>query len=465
MTSGINTREIVLEMLLEVRSNNIFSHQMIKNVLDKYDYLEVQEKRFMKRLFEGTIERMIELDYWISQYAKVKNNKMKPVIRTILQMSIYQILYMDAVPDSAVCNEAVKLTKKKKYHQLNGFVNGVLRTIVRERDTLVYPDESKDPCVALSVRYSMPQWLVETWCDTYGLEVTKVMLEDLLAEHSVTVRLDETLTQQEVEKVIKEWESHKIDMRKHTYLSYAYALGNVEGLSKLTYFQKGLYTVQDVSSMLVAEVAQVMADDKVLDLCAAPGGKSLHLATKLKRLKGNGWVEARDVSQGKVAIIEENKGRLQVLNLTTKIADARVLEEELIEAMDVVVADVPCSGLGVIGKKRDIKYRVTKESMESLVILQQEIVATAMQYVKIGGTLLYSTCTIHRGENEEIVEWMVSSGEYVLESLDPYLPECLHSESTKKGYLQLLPGIHECDGFFIARLRRIEKGQTSGTDT
>ncbi len=478
MTNSVNARELVLDMLLEVTNEKVFSHIMIKNVLDKYDYLEAQEKKFIKRLFEGTIERMIELDYIISQYAKVKGNKMKPVIRNILRMSIYQILYMDAVPDSAVCNEAVKLTKRKKYHQLNGFVNGVLRTIAREQDVLVYPDSKKEPTLALSVLYSMPEWLVKKWINVYGEKITKVILKDLLEEHLITVRLDERLLPKEVEQVMAEWKTNKIQVIENVYLKYAYHLKNVEGLQKLTYFQKGFYTVQDVSSMFVAEVANVAAGDRILDLCAAPGGKALHLATKLKILEkqdlkeenqedvtkdsmGNfceGVVEARDVTVEKVAIIQENQERLKIDNIITKVADARVLEEALVETMDVVIADVPCSGLGIIGKKRDIKYHVSEERISSLVTLQKEIMTTAMNYVKVGGTLLYSTCTINEEENEKMVQWMLSCGKYELESLDSYLPKSLHSDSTKKGYLQLLPGVHKCDGFFLARLKRVEEG-------
>lgn len=445
-------------MLLEVTSKQVFSHIIIKDVLDKYDYLEVQEKRFIKRLFEGTIERMIELDYIIAQYAKVKGNKMKPAIRNILRMSIYQLLYMDSVPDSAVCNEAVKLVKKKKYHQLGGFVNGVLRTISRERSEIVYPDKEKEPVKWLSIQYSMPEWILEKWIPVYGIEAVANMVESMLQEQPITVRIDETCSKEEVAAVLEEWNRRGVVYTQHSYLPYAYQLQRVDGIASYEGFQQGWYTVQDISSMLVAEVAHVAADDCVLDVCAAPGGKTLHIATKLKALNGHGTVEARDVSQIKCDYIEENRCRLQLTNVTTRVADARVYEKQLKETVDLVIADVPCSGLGVMGKKRDIKYHMNPAQIAEIVQLQRQIMSVVKEYVKVGGTLLYSTCTINPEENEEMVAWLVSEGGFELEAIDSYLPECLHSDTTQLGYLQLVPSVQESDGFFLARLRRIEEG-------
>ncbi len=449
----VNTRELVLDMLLEMEQQNTFSHMMLKQTLDKYDYLEVRDKRFIKRLFEGIIERTIELDYWIGQFAKIKG-KMKPTIRWILRLSIYQILYMDSVPDSAACNEAVKLTKKKKYHQLNGFVNGVLRNFSRQKETLQYPDQKKTPKLWMSVFYSMPEWIVEKWIGDFGIEETEKILADLMKEHAVTIRMSELLTEDEKQKVIKEWEEKEIAWEMHPYLSYAYRLQNVDGMHNLTCFQKGYYTVQDVSSMLVAEVANIRKDMSIIDVCAAPGGKSLHMATKLA---GTGHVEARDVTDYKVSLIEENIARLQLKNIDAKVMDATVLDESCIGAADLVLADVPCSGLGVMGKKRDIKYRVTMEEVKEIVALQKQIISTVKQYVKEGGTLLYSTCTITKEENKEMVDWILQQGDFALESIDSYLPKCLQGNTTKQGYLQLIPGVHDCDGFFIARFVRVKK--------
>ena len=220
---------------------------------------------------------------------------------------------------------------------------------------------------------------------------------------------------------------------------------------KLPDFANGRLIAQDVSSMLVGEIAGFAGNEKVLDICAAPGGKSMHAADLVK----DGCVEARDVSDYKTSLICENAKRLDQRNIVTKTWDATILDPDAIGKFDVVLADVPCSGLGVMGRKRDIKYRVTPQSLQELTMLQRCIMDTVWQYVKPGGTMIYSTCTIHRAENEEMVEYLTSEYPFVTESLDDYLPVCLRSDTTGKGYLQLLPGIHECDGFFIARLKRV----------
>ena len=216
-------------------------------------------------------------------------------------------------------------------------------------------------------------------------------------------------------------------------------------------FRKGNIQVQDVSSMLAGEIAAPKEGDYVIDLCAAPGGKSLYLADKLH---GTGRVDARDLSRTKTDMIRENALRQNFLNVVVTEKDATQLDSESLEKADIVLADVPCSGLGVIGKKKDIKYKLNPGKILDLVNLQRKILEQASTYVKPGGTLIYSTCTIGKEENLDNIEWFTENYPYELESLDPYLCRELWSETTRKGYLQLLPGIHKCDGFFMARLKR-----------
>ena len=447
----MNTREIVLDMLLLVSSGKVFSHEIIKDGLDKYDYLEKYEKKFIKRLFEGTIERRIELDYIIGLFAKVKKNKMKPVILEVLRMGIYQVLYMNSIPESAICNEAAKLVKKKKYHQLTGFVNGVLRNVIRSKDNISYPKKENGIVEYLSVKYSMPTWIVEKWIATYGGELTETILKDLLDTRAISIRVDENISKDKYIEIEKEWQDKGVKYTKHPYLSYAYLIENIDGMLQLESFTKGVYTVQDISSMLVAQVAGVVVNDTIIDVCAAPGGKAIHMATKLN---GSGKVIACDVSDAKVDRINENIARMNLANIETRVQDAKVFNKDFEDKADVLIADLPCSGLGVIGKKRDIKYNISSEQILDIVNLQKEIFANVKKYVKKGGVLIYSTCTINSLENEDMIKWICSQGEFELESLNPFLDKILHSESTQKGYLQLLPGVHQCDGFFMARLRR-----------
>lgn len=446
-----NTREIILDMLMEINAGKEYSHKVIGQVLEKYNYMDGQDKAFMKRVTEGTIERQIQLDYILNAFSNVPVNKMKPLIRNLLRMSVYQLLFMESIPDSAVCNEAVKLAGKRKFHTLKGFVNGVLRNIARNKNNIRYPDKAKEPVKALSVVYSCPEWLVEMWLADYGTESCEKILKGLLEIHPVTIRMEETMTAGEKEEVLLQLKQKVKQVEAHPYLPYAYTLKGVEGLANVPAFAQGKITVQDISSMLAVEAAGIKPGDFVLDVCAAPGGKSLHAATKTGI---NGMVEARDVSERKTDLIEENISRMQKKQVVTKVQDAAVLDESMINKADVVLADVPCSGLGILGKKRDIKYRVSKESLESICGLQREIVDTVWQYVKPGGTLLYSTCTIHRAENQDMVSYITENYPFEAESLNAYLPKELWSETTEKGFLQLLPGIQKSDGFFIARLKR-----------
>lgn len=446
-----NTREIVLESLLELERGDVFSSVLIRQVLQKYDYLPPKDKAFIKRVTEGTVERQIELDYITGQFSSVPVPKMKPLIRALMRMSVYQLFYMDGVPDSAVCNEAVRLAQKRHFQSLKGFVNGVLRNIARNREKIVWPDPEKDWVRAVSVRCSMPEFLVELWERDYGREQTERMCRALLEIKPVSVRISEALSEKEREELTEEWKNRGILCERHPFLLYAWNCRNLEGPHRLPGFSEGIVTVQDVSSMLVTECAGIKAGDFVLDVCAAPGGKSLHAACKLR---GSGQVEARDISEEKAALIRENMCRMKAENMRMKVWDARVFDPEMEGKADVLYLDLPCSGLGILGKKRDIKYHVTKESLEELVTLQRQIMETCLRYVKPGGIVMYSTCTVHRAENEEQAAWMCENFPLVPEDLNPYLPKELRCREAESGMLQLVPGVHDCDGFFLARFRR-----------
>lgn len=443
-----NTREIILGILLAINRDGEKSHVAIRNTLDKYQFLSRQDRAFIARVCEGTIEQMIYIDYIIDQFSNVKVEKMKPVIQNILRSAVYQIKFMDTVPPSAACNEAVKLAQKKGFYSLKNFVNGVLRNIARGIDTVEYPNRA-NTMEYLSVKYSMPRWIVKKWVDEFGREAAELMLRDFLKTHPMTVRFKTSHIDQQ--EILDSLQKQGVTVKPGPYLPYAYEISDFNYLQALDAFQKGWIYIQDVSSMLVAEVAAPKAGDYVVDLCAAPGGKSLHVSDKMGDF---GMVEARDLTASKVALIQDNIQRLNLINVTAVQADATVYDGGLESKADIVLADVPCSGMGVIGKKPDIKYNLTSIQLEELTILQRKILHNAAAYVKTGGTLIYSTCTIGSKENQDNVNWFTQNYPFKLESLDPYLPEELHSSSTKKGYLQLLPGIHKTDGFFLARLKK-----------
>lgn len=448
MTKATPIRELVLTILVDVIENNEYSHQVINNTLKKYQYLEKQDRAFLSRLAEGTIERLLHLDYVLDQFSSVKVKKMKPVIRNILRMGVYQILFMDSVPVSAACNEAVKLAEKKGFKNLKGFVNGVLRNISRNKENINYPDESKAPVKYLSVMYSTPEWIINNWLADYEYSFVKKMLEASFKERQVSIRCN--LTKTDPEKLKQELIENGITVENSPFLPYAFRISDINYMNQIPAFSKGLFQVQDESSMFVAEVAGIQKDNIVIDVCAAPGGKSLHAADKLM---STGLVISRDLTEYKVSLIEENIHRLAYGNVKTEVFDALTIDKDSIGKADVVFADLPCSGLGVLGKKTDIKYKMTTEKQKDLVKLQRDILDIVWQYVKKGGVLIYSTCTINKEENLDNVKWFTDKYNFSLESLDDYLPNDLRSKTTKEGYLQFLPGIHDTDGFFVARLR------------
>ena len=435
----INTRELILGILLEVAEEGNYSHLVIRSVLDKYQYLEKQERAFITRVSEGTIQTMIELDYIINQFSKVKVNKMKPVIRNILRMSVYQLKYMDSVPDSAACNEAVKLARKKGFSSLSGFVNGVLRSIGRGLLEVNYPDKEKNPVAYYSVKYSMPEWIVKQWIADYGEAVTDDMLAAFSKEAPITIRTNlEKITPEELaDRLQSEGVSvKKVEWKEFSSLNYAFVISDFDYLNGLPSFRDGLFYVQDISSMMVAELAAPKKDDYIIDVCAAPGGKSTHLAEKMQ---GTGMVEARDLTEYKISLIEENIARHRCQNMKAVQMDATVYDEASERLADIVIADLPCSGLGVMRKKTDIKYKMTPEKMASLVELQRSMLHTVCNYVKENGILLYSTCTIHRGENEENVAWFLKK----------------HPEFELLNMQQIFPQEEFGDGFFIAKMKKI----------
>ena len=431
MASTVNGREIILETLLSITRDGQYSHIALKNVLDTYQYLDKKERAFITRVVDGTLERMIELDYIINQFSKVKVNKMKPVIRTIMRSSVYQLKYMDSVPDSAVCNEAVKLATKKGFVNLKGFVNGVLRNISRGLSDVKYPSKEDNISEYLSVKYSLPMWIVEQWMADYDVEVIEKMGEEFLKEKPTSIRCNLNRISREELKTLLEEEGVTVEVAEE--LPYALMISGYDFLAKLESFQRGYFSVQDISSMQVAHWAGPREGDNIIDVCAAPGGKSIHLA---ELLKGTGHVQARDLTDYKVGLIQDNIFRSGLTNVEVLQWDATIFHEESKEKADIVIADLPCSGLGVFGKKTDLKYKITETMQNDLVQLQRKMLSVVHEYVKPGGKLLYSTCTIHKAENEKNTAWFLKN----------------HPEFTLVKEKQMLPGIDGGDGFYIAML-------------
>ena len=461
---GLENREIVLDILTEVLERGSFVHLVLNQALQKYQYLDKPDRAFITRVTEGTLEYLLQIDHIINRYSKTKTEKMKPLIRNLLRMSVYQILYMDRVPDSAACNEAVKLAVKRHFSGLKGFVNGVLRTVSREKDSLVFDTPS--------LAYSIPQWMYDMWEKEYGREKAGAIAASFLRDGPTWVRCN--LSRASRKEILESLASQGVAVTGLSWLESMISISGYDYLESLESFRNGWIQVQDVTSALVSELADPKEGDYIIDVCAAPGGKSLHLADKLK---GTGMVEARDLSEQKVAMIEENMARFGASNIKAVVWDALVTDEDAREKADIVIADLPCSGLGIIGKKPDIKYNMTMEKMAELASLQREILAASWEYVKPGGTLVYSTCTIDTKENEENARWLLSHlafssfsfvsmeneenarwllSRFPLEPVDltNRVGNAFDEPSLKEGMIQFLPGIHPFDGFFISVFRR-----------
>lgn len=430
MSSSVNDRELILEILLMITRDGDYSHIALRQVLDQYQYLEKKERSFITRVVNGTLERMIEIDYILNQFSKVKVNKMKPVIRTIMRSSLYQLKYMDAIPPAAVCNEAVKLAGKRGFSQLKGFVNGVLRNISRNLEEVKYPEDELE---YMSVKYSLPKWILEQWISDYGKEKTRLMAEASLETPPLAVRFnDDKITKEDLMALLR---AENVQVTEVEDLPKALYLSGYDHLTALDSFNKGYYQVQDVSSMQVAYLANPKEGAYCIDVCAAPGGKAIHVA---ELLKGSGHVEARDLTDYKVDLIWENIERSGLKNIEARRQDATILSQDSVEKADLVIADLPCSGLGVLARKVDLKYKMTLEGQRELENLQRQILSRVKAYVKPGGTLIYSTCTVNKKENTLNAHWFEKENpEFRLE-----LEE------------QRLQGIHKGDGFYIARFRR-----------
>jgi 16S rRNA (cytosine967-C5)-methyltransferase len=448
MADKLNIREAAVDTLVDMESTGKLSHVAIDETLMRIQFAPKQDRAFYTLLCEGTTERRIYLDYVLDSISKTKMKKCRPFIRALLRLSAYQILFTN-VRDAAACNEAVVLAKKRGFRNLSGFVNGVLRNLSRQKEHICLPDKEKDPEYYLVVKYSMPAWIVKKFMETYGLEDTEIILSSFLEARPVTARVNRRKTNPE--KLTKELEEQGIRVSQAPWFDDALYLSGFSYLGRNPAFLRGDFTVQDISSMLPVAVADLSPGDRVVDVCAAPGGKTFHAADIVGP---DGLVIARDLTENKTEYIKENNERMGYAQLRIEEWDARIPDESLFEAADLVIADLPCSGLGIMGRKNDIKYHMTEEQTKELVELQREILSVVWRYVKPGGQLIYSTCTMNQAENEDNVQWIKDNTPLFPVSMEDKLPEDLKNRTGEKGWLQVVPGIDPGDGFFVSKWQR-----------
>lgn len=448
----INPREVAAEALLEIMKEEAYNNIVLKRILRRNGAMSTQDKAFVTEIVNGTLRNIIYIDYIINKISNVKTEKMKPWVASVLRTGVYQLKFMDKTPNSAVCNESVKLVKEKGFGSLSGFVNGVLRNVIRKEKEIALPKEIERPDEYLSVLYSYPLWILRMWLSVYSYEFVKELCIKNNTSPDVTIVCNSLKISKQALK--ENMEKNGVVVKDGFYYKNALHISRTSDITSLDLFKLGLFHVQDESSMLAVQVLDPKPGEKILDLCAAPGGKSI-LAAEI--MKNKGEIIARDIYEHKLSLMEETAQRLDITIIKTQQKDATILDEESKNYFDRVLVDAPCSGLGLIRKKPDIKLRKSRMEIDVLCQIQKKILHSAAEYVKIGGIVVYSTCTICKKENEKNVEWFLEQHEnFKLEDSSTYLPSVKRGTEKETGGIQLFPHIHNTDGFFIARFKREE---------
>lgn len=446
-----NAREVALKILIETERGSYSNIALNKYLTSD---ISVKDRAFITELVYGVLKYRLLLDYIISQFSKKDFSKMSEVVLNALRIGIYQMILMDKVPIFAAVNESVDIVKKLENPGAVRFVNAVLRNIDRRKENIVYPDPACQPLDYLSVYYSFPRWMVERWMKLFGFDFTKDLCDAFNRKSRVCIRMNTLKTnKQELESIL---ENEGVGIKSGLWLEEAFYIEGFPQLKQLKSFRDGLFQPQDESSMIASSALGATRGDRVLDVAAAPGGKTTHIAQIMENI---GKITAWDIHPHRVKLIEETCSRLGVTIVDAEVWDSRIPDGEKLGKFDKVLVDAPCSGLGVIRRKPDIKWSKKPEDITSLNFEQQKILQVCSQYVKKGGILVYSTCSIQPEENQRVVEkFLESNSDFVYDDIRPYIPGKLTGDlKAPYGWIQLYPHIHNVDGFFVARLKRVGK--------
>lgn len=439
----MTARETAVKTLIRCEQTKAYASLVLDKKLTDGGLSDV-DKAFATRLVFGTLDNQIKIDYIISAFSKIKLDKMSPTVRNGIRVAVFQIFMLDKVPDSAACDEAVELVKKSKDKHAAGFVNAVIRNIIRGKDSIKLPDREKELALYLSVNYSVPLWIVELWLEQYG-DVEAMLASNAEQTLSVTVNTRKISRDDFIARLTEKGFSAKAgELCERTV--HLYDTGKVD---KIYGFDEGLFFVQDEASAFAASLLSAEKGDTVIDLCAAPGGKTLYTAVDMD---DSGRILAFDLHANKLGLLMGSAERLGLSSVSAKAGDGRAENAELLELADRAICDAPCSGLGVMAKKPEIKMKSFDE-IKGLPQIQYELLSNAAKYVKKGGTLLYSTCTLNKLENEYVVKRFLQENKS-FEPLSFDAPKGLRYDE-ETGSITLLPNVYGSDGFFAARMRKI----------
>lgn len=438
----MSARETALRVLVSCRTNGAWADAALKAQMNR-DGLSGADAALCSRIVYGVIQNRMLLDFYIGAYCSQKPDHLQVPLLDILRIGAYQILFLNKIPDSAAVNESVNLTRMVKRGQAAGLVNAVLRKISKNKENLpAIPD--RDAEKYLSIRYSHPKWLVKRLMSILGREETEAFLAANNEIAPMTVQINPLKTKEE--KLIATLEASGVSVKVHPWVPNCLELSGTGDLTSLQAFRNGEFLVQDPAARLVSLIAKIQPGQKVLDVCAAPGGKSFSAAFAMK---DEGHIQACDLHENKLIRIRESAERLGIHCIETAAADGRKQRPEWIGAFDTVLVDAPCSGLGIIRKKPDTRYKKA-DDLFALPVIQTEILENAATYVRPGGTLVYSTCTILPEENDQVVTaFLTEHPEFFLDAFE--LPQPVGKTN---GQLTLWPHRHGTDGFYICRMKR-----------
>lgn len=441
-------RNTVLDLLLRIEKDSAFSHLLIDNEINARR-VSKKDEGLLTEIVYGTLQRKITLDYYLDHF--INGKKIDGWVRVLLRMSLYQMIYLDKVPDHAIIHEAVEIAKQRGHKGISSFVNGVLRNLQRNG----IPDTGKmnNPAKKLSVETSHPEWLIERWLSAYGYETTKEMCEANLMKKAISIRVQPLkITREKAMQVLQE---QGFEVKESSFSSQGIIVekGNILNTEL---FKNGFVTIQDQSSMLVGEMLDVKPGMRVLDGCSAPGGKATHIAEKMQN---EGIIQAYDLHKKKIKLINDKAEELHLSIIDANVFDARKLNEKHApESFERILIDAPCSGLGVIRGKPEVKYHKKEMDIKRLSEIQTDILKAIAPLLTVNGLLIYSTCTVDPAENEEVVKQFLQDhpnyqiDEHFFESLPAVLQD---SQGITKYGLQLFPQTYQTDGFFLTRLKKI----------
>jgi len=445
-----NARELAVSILIEAQRGSYGNLALNKHLTPD---ISAKDRAFVTELVYGVLKYRLLLDHIISQFSKLELSKMSQDVLNILRTGVYQMMFMDKVPIFAAVNESVDLVKKMKNPGAARFVNAVLRNADRGRDNITYPDPVNQPMDYLSVYYSFPRWMVERWIKSYGFGFTADLCEAFNRRPLACIRINTLKANKQQLRSMLEREGVKV--KPGLWLEEALYVEGTPQFRQLQSFRDGLFQPQDESSMMASQALGAARGDKILDVAAAPGGKTTHIA---QIMENTGSITAWDIHPHRVELIKQNCRRLGTDIVDAQVWDSRVPDRQKAEQFDKVLVDAPCSGLGVIRRKPDIKWSKKPEDIIALSAEQRKILQICSQYVKKSGILVYSTCSIEPEENRQIVEtFLENNNDFVYDDIRPYVPGKLAGElKAPFGWIQLYPNIHKVDGFFVARLKRVD---------